>query len=59
VRGGGAPHDGERLGQLAAEGAERPAGQRGRRQVELQVEAVDLQDQPRVGGLRPDRLVAR
>jgi hypothetical protein len=59
VRGGGSPYHGERLGQLVAEGAERPAGQRGRRQVELQVEPVDLQDQPRVGGLGPDLLVAR
>ncbi|HEX8133887.1 MAG TPA: hypothetical protein VF880_10715 [Actinomycetes bacterium] len=59
MRGGGAPHDGERLVQLGTEGAEGTAGQRGRRQVELQVEPVDLQDQPRVRGGGPDLLVAR
>jgi hypothetical protein len=53
------PHHGERLVHLGAEGAEGTAGQRGRRQVELQVEPVDLQDHPRVGGLGPDLLVAR
>jgi hypothetical protein len=59
VGGGGAPHHGERLVQLVAEGAEGTAGQRGRRQVELEIEPVDLQDQLRVGGLGPDLLVAR
>jgi hypothetical protein len=58
VPGGGPADDGQGLLQLAGEGGERPAGQRRRGQVQLQVEAVDLQHHPRVGGLVAHRLVA-
>jgi hypothetical protein len=57
VAGGGVPDHRERLVELGAEGAEGTAGQGHRRQVQLQVEAVDLQDNARVGGLRPHGLV--
>jgi len=57
VPGGGPAHDAERLVQLAGECGEGPALERRWREVELQVEPVDLQDHPRVGGLGPHHLV--
>ena len=59
VPGGGPAHDPEGLVQLAGERGEGPADQRRRGEVELQVEAVDLQDDPGVGRLGPDHLVQR
>ena len=56
---GGSPNKGEDLIQLTGHGRERPAGQRRRGQVQLEVEAVDLQDHSGIGGVSPDCLIAR
>src|SRR5215213_3382680 len=56
--GGGPVDDAEGLVELAGHGRERPAGQRPRNQVQLEVEPVDLQYHPGVGRLGPDLLVA-
>ena len=45
--------------QLASERGERPAGQRDRRGVEFQVEAVQLHGDPRIGHRGTDGLVVR
>jgi hypothetical protein len=53
----GSREDGEGLVKLATEGAERAPSQAGRRQVELEVEAVHLNSHPGVVGVRPHRVV--